>query len=133
MNRLGEQFEVVASLAGAGENLDGSGLAAEEHDAGVGAGFADRDRGFYAVDMGHHHVGKHQFRAVLLREVDRVGAGVGGFGDEAVAIQDLDDCVRNKSFIVNNQDAWRRGVVVDPIPVLRDGVRLYVLASLKSR
>ncbi len=51
MEGFGEELEVVASYAGAGEDLYRGGLAAEEDDAGFGEELLDGDGGFHAVDV----------------------------------------------------------------------------------
>src|SRR6185312_12335849 len=106
MNRLGQQLEVVSALLGPGENLDGSGLPGEKHDAGVGAELRDLDCGFHAIDLRHQHIGKHQLRAGTFGDLDGLLAAVGGFGDKAIAVQDLDDGIGDKSFVIDNKDSW---------------------------
>jgi hypothetical protein len=111
MEGFGEEFEVVASFAGAGEDFYGGGLAAEEDDAGVGGKLADGDGGFDAVDMGHEDVGEDEFGGDAPGGFDGFLATVGGLGDEAAAIEDLADRVGDKGFVVYDEDA-REGVGV---------------------
>ncbi len=58
---------MVAALAGAGEDFDRGGLAAEEDDAGLGEELLDGDGSFNTVDVGHEDVGE-----------DELGAGAAG-------------------------------------------------------
>jgi hypothetical protein len=48
---LGEEFEIVAAGAGAGEDLDRGGLSAEQNDAGCRQELADGDGGFHAIEL----------------------------------------------------------------------------------
>ncbi len=98
----------MASFASTGEDFDRGRLAGKKDDAGIGALFADGDSGFDAVDVGHHDVGKHKLRTVPGGKVNGLGAGIGRFGDEAIAVQDLHDGVCNQDFIVDHEDARRR-------------------------
>lgn len=102
---FGEELEVVATLAGAGEDFDGGGLSAEEDDAGGGGELADGDGGFDAVDVGHEDVGEDELGVDAAGGVDGLLAAVGCLGDEAAAVEDLADGVGDEGFIVDDEDA----------------------------
>ena len=83
----------MAAFAGAGEDLDGRRLSAKEDDAGVGTVLANGDGGLDAVDLWHENVRQNDFRAVTAGLFNRLFAAVGSFGDEAIAVKDLNDGV----------------------------------------
>ena len=105
---LGEELEGVAALAGAGEDFNRGRLSAEEDDAGVGTELADGDGGFDTVDLRHEDVGEDEVRAVARGLFDRLFAAVGSFGDEAVAVEDLNDGVGDDFFVIHDQDSGGR-------------------------
>ena len=65
----------------------------------------DLDGGFDAVDVGHQDVGEDELGAGAAGAFDGLLAAVGGLGDEAVAVEDLDDGVGDEGFVVDNEDA----------------------------
>gem|GEM_PF-3692769 len=67
---LGEELEVIATGAGAGENLHGGGLSAEEDDADVGEEFLNFDSRFDAVEIGHEDVGEEDLGGDAAGGVD---------------------------------------------------------------
>jgi hypothetical protein len=117
---FGEEFKVVAALAGAGEDFYRGSLTAEEDDAGVGGELADGDGGFYAVDVGHQDVGKDELWVDVAGGVDGFLATVGGLSDEAAAIEDLADGVGDKGFVVDHENAGQ-GVSVRQLAVWQCG------------
>jgi hypothetical protein len=106
---FGEEFEVVATLAGAGKDFYGGGLTAEEDDAGRRGEFADRDGGFNAVDVRHEDVGQDEFRGGAAGCVNGLLTAVRCFSEEAAAIEDLDDGVGDEGFVVYDKDAGQDG------------------------
>jgi hypothetical protein len=113
---FGEELEVVAAGAGAGEDLNGGGLAAEEEDAGFGEHLADGDGGFDAVDVGHEDVGEDEVGLEGAGGVDGGLTAVDGGGFKAVALEDFDDGVGDEGFVVDDEDTARG----------RRGIRLFV-------
>ena len=96
---------MVAALAGAGEDFYRGGLAAEENDAGFGKELLDGDGRFDAVDVGHEDVGEDELGVDAAGGVDGFPATVGGFGEEAAAVEDLYDGVGDERFVVDYEDA----------------------------
>ncbi len=105
---FGQELEVVAAGAGAGEDFNGGGLAAEEEDAGFGKHLADGDGGFDAVDVRHEDVGEDEVRVEAAGGIDGVLAAVDGVGLIAVADEDLNDGVGDEGFVVDDEDAAGR-------------------------
>lgn len=108
VNGLGKKLEIKAAGPRPGQDLNGSRLSTEENDACFRAKLPNRDRRFDPVDMGHEHVGKHEFGAMAAGRLDGLFPVVSGFRDEAIAVQDLNNRVRDKDFVVDHQDARRR-------------------------
>lgn len=114
MERFGEELEVVAALAGSRENLDRGGLAAEEHNAGFGQKLLDGDGRFDTVNMGHEDVGKDELGVGAPGGFDGFASAVGSFGDESIAIEDLNDGIGDEGFVVYDEDpcgGGRRGAI----------------------
>lgn len=101
---LGEELEVVAAGAGAGEDFYRGGLAAEEDDAGLGEKLLDGDRCFNAVEVGHEDVGEDDLGGDAAGGIDRFLATIGCLGDEAAAIEDLNDGIGDEGFVVDDED-----------------------------
>ena len=100
---------MVAALAGSGQDLYRRGLAAEEDDAGFGKELLDGDGRFYAVDVGHEDVGEDELGGEAAGGVDGFPATVGCLGDEAAAVEDLNDGVGDEGFVVYDEDAGGSG------------------------
>ena len=105
---LGQEFELVAALAGPGKNFYRRCLAAEEDDAGLGEERPNRDGGFDAVDVGHENVREDELGAGEAGGGDGFPAPIGRLGDEAVAVEDLNDGVGDEDFVVDYEDARGR-------------------------
>jgi hypothetical protein len=101
---LGEELEVVAAGACAGEDFDGGGLSANEDDASFGAEFEDGDGGFYAVECGHEDIGEKDGGLEAASYVDGIVAVVDGLSLKAAAGEDLDQSVGDEAFIVYDED-----------------------------
>jgi hypothetical protein len=106
VDRLGKELEGIATRSGAGKNFKRCRLTGEEHDTRVRAELRDLDSNFDAVNVRHQYVRKDKLRAGTARHLDGLCATVGCFGDEAIAIQDLNNSVRDEDFIVDDEDAW---------------------------
>src|ERR1700761_5487281 len=106
-----KEFEGVTALAGAGENFDRGGLSAEKNDAGVGTVHADGNRGFDTIDLRHEDVGEDEVGAVTASPLNRLFAAVRGFGDEAIAIEDLNNGIGDDLFVVDDEDSRGRALL----------------------
>src|ERR1700744_4526307 len=111
VNGFGQEFEGVAALAGAGENFDRGGLSAEENDAGVGTVQADGNGGFDTIDLRHEDGGEDGGGGVGRGPLDRLFAAVRGFGDEAVAIEDLNNGIGDDLFVIDDEDSRGRALL----------------------
>src|SRR5580698_6426544 len=109
---LREEFEGVAALAGSGEDFDRGGLPAEENDARVRAVLADGNTGLDTIDLRHENVGEDELGAAAMGLVDRLLAAVGSFGDEAVAVDDLDNRVGDDFFVIYDEDSRGRALLL---------------------
>lgn len=123
---LGEELEVVAAFAGTGENFNRCRLSAEENDARVRTMLADGDGCFDAVDLRHEDIGENKLRAVTVSFVDRFLAAVSGFGDEAVAVEDLNDGVGDDFFVIYDKDSWGRALSLGFVAIRFQIVRAVV-------
>jgi hypothetical protein len=112
MEGLGEELEVVAALARTGEDLDRSGLTAEEHDTRVGEEFLDGDGGFHAVKVRHEDVGEDDLGSDAAGGLDGFLAAIRSHSGEPTAIENLHDGVGDDCFVVYDEDARERIVVV---------------------
>jgi hypothetical protein len=106
---LGKQLEVIAAGTGAGEDFNRRGLAAEENDPGFGKEVADGDGSLDAVELRHENVGEDDLRVKVLGEVDGLLATVDGLSLEAVAVEDVDEGIRDERLVVDDEDAWASG------------------------
>jgi hypothetical protein len=105
---LGEELEVVATLACPGEDLDRGGLAAEEHDARLRKELLNHDRSFHAIKMRHEDVGENDLGSDAAGSFDGFHATVRSHSNKPAAVENLHDGVGDERFVVYYKDARER-------------------------